>query len=363
MNQAAALHIKIDLSRVFRRVSVREKALFTRALSAMISAGLPLIKALNLLLSQTENKYFASVISDVIKRLEEGEGIAQSLSHHSDVFDQVYISSIRAAESSGKFDEILRDLAEQLEKDYKLETSVRSALAYPIFIVCAMIVVMIILMVAVIPKLQDLFTGINAQIPLATRMLIATSGFFQRFWYVIAAILIFAIYWGRSFLKTEQGKNFSSRMIIKIPVVKELFKNIYMSRFTRVFGILIGAGVPIIEAVKLMSLVINNKVYERILVRVADQIQRGVQMSSLLGEYPSEFHPIVSQMMAVGEQTGKLDEVMQSLARFFDDEVAKRLGALTSLLEPILLIIIGAGVGVIVFSVIMPIYKFSTNIQ
>ena len=355
----AATEIKLNL---FNRVNIREKALFTRALSAMISAGLPLIKALNILARQTDNKYFASVISNVIAKLEEGEGIARSLSYHPGVFDDVYVSSVKAAESSGKFDEILKDLAEQQERDYKLFSSVRSALAYPVFIVCAMIIVAVVLLIAVVPKLESLFTELDLKIPIMTAILIGTGNFILHYWYILILIIVFAVVWVRYFLRSEKGKEIYGRLIIRTPVVKEMFLNIYMARFCRVFSILIGAGVPITESIRLLSMVMDNYVYKRILVKITDQIQRGVPLSTNIAKYP-EFHPIVAQMASVGEQTGKLDEVMSSLARFFDDEATKRIATMMSLLEPILLIIIGLGVGVIVFSIIMPIYQISGGIK
>ena len=346
----------------FNRVGIKDRALFTRALAAMISAGLSLIKSLSILAQQSQNKYFAKVIEGVIKKLEEGEGIAKSLSYYPDVFDKVYISSVRAAESSGKFDEILKDLADQQEKEYKLNSSVKSALAYPLFIVGAMIVVATILLVTVVPKIQSLFVELDINMPITTRLLIGTSSFIRSYWYFLILIIIFLIIWVFYGLKTEKGREVYSKLQISTPVIKDLFKSVYMARFCRIFSILIGAGVPIVETVTLTGGVMDNVLYKNILVKIADQVQKGIPMSVPLMEH-SEFHPIVAQMVAVGEQTGKLDEIMGSLARFFDDESAKKIGMTTALLEPILLVIIGLGVGIIVFSIIMPIYQISGGIK
>lgn len=351
--------IKINF---FNRVTIRDRALFTRSLAAMISAGLPLIKSLGILAQQAQNKHFGSVLEGVIKKLEEGEGIAKSLSYYPNVFDRVYISSIQAAESSGKFDEILKDLAEQQEKEYKLNSSVKSALAYPIFIVAAMIVVAVILLITVVPKIQGLFIDLGIKMPITTRILIGTSNFIRSYWYFLVLIVIFLIVWIRYSLKTEKGQEVYGKLQINTFFIKDLFRSIYMARFCRIFGILIGAGVPIVETISLTGSVMDNVVYRNLLLKIADQVQKGVPMSTPLMEQ-SEFHPILSQMVAVGEQTGKLDEIMASLARFFDDECSKRIGIVTALLEPILLVFIGLGVGVIVFSIIMPIYQISGGIK
>ncbi|MDH4358707.1 MAG: type II secretion system F family protein [Candidatus Berkelbacteria bacterium] len=352
---------KLNLS-FLNRITVKDKALFTRSLSAMIGAGLPLVKALGLLAAQTTNKRFAAVIKNVVTRLEEGESIADAFSHQGGVFDPVYIASIRAAESSGKFEQILQDLSEQQEREYKLASGIRAAISYPIFIVAVMIVAAGVLLVTVVPKLEGLFVEMEMQLPLSTRMLIAVSNFLINYWYIIVLILGGGAYAIRYYLKTEQGKFFYSKTIIRTPIVKELFISAYMARFARTFGILGGAGVPIVQSVRLLAGVMNNVIFERALLGAVEKIQKGVPLSTSLVE-ENCFHPLVIQMIEVGEHTGKMDETMFSLARFFDDETSKKITSAMSLLEPILLIIIGAGVATIVFSVIIPIYQLTGGVE
>jgi len=353
--------LNIPLS-IFRRVSVKEKALFTRAFSAMIAAGLPLVKTLVVLSKQTSNELFVGVIEDIIARLEEGEKLSSAIARYPQIFDRVYVSSIKAAEVSGKFEVVLENLAKQQEGDYKLNSVVKASLAYPLFIVGAMVVAATILMIMVVPKLQEVFTESKLQLPFSTRALIWTTGAIINYWYIVLALIIIFVLWIRYYLKTENGKAFYGRAVIALPVVKGLFVNVYMARFTRTLGMLLQAGVPIVEAVSLVGQVTNNLIYERLLTSTAQQLERGVPMSTPLSR-AKEFPAIVSQMIAVGEQTGKMDEIMVSLSSYFEEETSKSVGMLTSLLEPVMLIIVGAGVGVIVFSIIVPIYQISTSMQ
>lgn len=348
--------------RLFGRVGIKEKALFTRSFSAMIGAGLPLIKALSILASQSPNKTMGEALQDIIKKVEQGVSLSNAMSSHGDIFDGVYLASIKAAEASGKLDSVLVDLADHEEKEYKLSSSIKSAVAYPVFIVCAMILTASILMVLVIPKLESVFLESGVSLPLSTRVLIGTANILSSYWYLIIIVIIATVIFVRYYLKTDAGSLVFGRILISVPVLKDLFINIYMSRFARTLGMLVGAGVPIIQAVQISSEVINNLVYKNILLKVSADIERGIPISQPLEKSP-EFPPIVSQMIAVGEQTGKLDNILISLTSFFEEETSKRVSIVTSLLEPILLVIVGVGVGVIVFSIIVPIYQISGSVS
>lgn len=346
----------------FKRVSLRERSLFTRAFATMIAAGLPEIKALGLLQKQTRNRYFQETLTDILGRLEEGEALSSAISRYPKIFDKVYVSSVKAAEASGKLEEILNELAIQSEKDYRLDSAIKGAIAYPAVIVSAMFFTGIILMVVVIPKFKTLFAESGVELPWSTRVLIGTAGFLSSYWYIILLVIIGAVIWLRFYLKSRAGQMTYGRAILKIPILKDFFVNVYMARFTRTLGMLVGAGVPIIEGVQIVSLVISNLVYEELLKKVAHQIERGIPMSSPISR-AKEFPPIVSQMITVGEQTGKLDEIMTSLSKYFDSETDNQVKILSSLIEPILIFIVGLGVGVIVFAIIVPIYQISSVIK
>ena len=347
---------------LFNRVSLRDLSLFTRSLSATISAGLPIVKALSIIKDQSSNEYFGRIISDIIKRLEEGERFSGALAKYPKVFNKVYIASIQAAEASGKFNAVLKDLADTLEKEYKLDSSIKGAVAYPLFIVVAMVATAIILLVVVVPKIETIFQESGISLPLATRILIATGNFFNNFWYLVLVILVGFGVWLRYFIVSPQGFVVYSKVLIKSPFIKDLFTDVYMTRFSKTLGMLVNAGVPIVDAVKLVGYVINNAVFFKILKNVAFQLERGVPMSAPLSK-AKEIPAIVSQMVAVGEQTGKLDEILASLSKFYEEETSRKVTMVSSLLEPILLIIVGGGVGIIVFSIIVPLYQIAGTIS
>lgn len=348
--------------KLFNKVSLRDLSLFTRSLSATISAGLAIVKALNIIKDQSSNEYFKGIISDIVKRLEEGERFSAALSHYPKVFNKVYIASVQAAEASGKFDAVLKDLADTLEKEYKLDSSIKGAVAYPLFIVVAMVAACIILLTVVVPKIESVFIESEVTLPLATRMLIATGKFFNNYWYLTLIIIVALVVWLKYFLSSPQGFVVYSKALIKIPLIKGLFTDVYMTRFSKTLGMLVNAGVPIVDAVKLVGYVINNAVYYKILKNVAFQLERGIPMSAPLSK-AKEFPAIVSQMIAVGEQTGKLDEILVSLAKFYEEETDRKVATTSSLLEPILLIIVGGGVGIIVFSILVPLYQIAGTIS
>lgn len=347
---------------LIKKVSLRDLSLFTRSLSATITAGLPIVKALTILKDQTNNPYFEEIIADIIKRLEEGERFSMALSRYPQVFNKVYIASIKAAEASGKFDEVLKDLADTLEKEYKLDSSIRGAVAYPIFIILAMIATAIILLTMVVPKLETIFKESGVTLPLSTRALIASGNFFNNYWYLVLMIVIGLVIWLRYFLRSPQGFIFTSKLALSVPVIKDLFIDVYMTRFAKILGMLIKAGVPIVESVRLVGQVVSNSVYSQILTNVAYQLERGVPMSVPLSK-AKEFPAIVSNMVAVGEQTGKLDEILHSLTIFYEEETSRKVTTVSSLLEPILLVIVGGGVGVIVFAIIVPLYQIAGTIS
>jgi type II secretory pathway component PulF len=315
------------------------------------------------LVKQTGNRYFVSIIKDLVARLEQGESFSSAISNYPNVFNKVYVASIQAAESSGKFEEIIEGLADQEAKEYKFASAVRAAIAYPVFIIAAIIVASIILLIVVVPKLESVFTETHLTLPWSTAALIATANFFASYgWLVLLVIVFLAVWFKFFFMKSEQGKEFYGRLLIHIPVFKDLFIGLYMVRFAGTLSMLVKAGVSIISTVKIVGKVIGNPVYEQILNGVASQLERGVPMSVPLSQ-ADEFPPVVPQMVAIGEQTGKLDEVMSSLADLFEDETNKKVAILTSLIEPILLVIVGLGVGTIVFAIIIPIYQISSQIQ
>jgi type II secretory pathway component PulF len=343
-----------------RRVSSRDKTLFTQSLSATVGAGLPILKAVTLVSQETTNSYLKEIGQTVQESLERGEKLSTALAKFTDVFDEVYIASIAAAEASGRMDEILQDLADRQENEYKIESALRSAVAYPIFVLFSMIIVTLFLMAIVVPKVKEIIQESQLAVPASTKFLLNSSVFVAHYWYIILIAILGLILWLKIFSKTDFGKMFVSRLVLSAPIIRTMYINVYMTRFTKTSLTLSTAGVPLLKSLGLIAKVINNQVISRVLNKAYEDVSRGLPMSVPLSQSYA-FPQLVSQMIAVGEQTGKLDDVYQSLADLYEQESEKNISMITSLLEPILLLIVGIGVGLIVFSIVIPIYQ-ATNL-
>ncbi len=344
----------------FRRVSSRDKTLFTRSLSATIEAGLPILKAVTIVTQETTNNYLKEIGKSVQESLERGQKLSTALSSFPDVFDEVYISSISAAEASGRMEEILKDLAERQENEFRIETALKGAVAYPLFVLGSMVIVTLFLMATVIPKVKEIIVQSNLQVPASTGLLLNSSVFIAKYWYIILLAILGLVFWFRMFAKTDIGKMFVSRLTLSLPIIRTMYINVYMARFAKTSLTLSTAGVPLLRSINLISKVINNQVIARVLQKAHQDVERGLPMSEPLSKSYA-FPQLVSQMIAVGEQTGKLDEVYLSLSELYESESERNIQMITSLLEPMLLLLIGLGVALIVFSIVIPIYQ-ATNL-
>lgn len=346
------------LSEYFYKIKTKEKVVFTRQLATMINAGLPLVQALVTLGEQTQNKKFKEIILQISSDVEGGASLSESLSRFPDVFSKVYVSLIKSGEVSGTLDKVLGNLATQMEKDYSLISKVKSALYYPAFILIAMVVVVFLMMIYVIPQLKSLFVEVGAQLPFITRVLITISNIFVNFWYLMLSLFAGAIVGFRIYINTEKGRKMWDSFKIQVPLLKELIKQIYMVRFSRTLGLLIQSGLSILEALDITSEVVGNVIYKEILQKVKGKVEVGENISDNLKEY-EEFPQMVPQMVAVGEDTGQIDDICLRLSNFYEDEVDATVKGLTSLLEPVLMVVMGIGIGLLVAAIIMPIYQLA----
>jgi type II secretory pathway component PulF len=274
----------------------------------------------------------------------------------------VFVSAVRAGEASGKLDEVLSELATQLEKDTEAVAKVKGAMTYPIFIFFAMIVVVIVMMVKIVPQIESIFVENNAQLPWVTKLIIGISNSFINFWWLYFIVLAFVGYSLRFYLKTDGGREHWNTLKIRMPVIGAINQGTYMARFSRTLSMLMRAGVPIIEALRIVADVIDNEIYRNSLLKTAYEVSRGVPISVPL-QRDKNFPIIVSQMALVGEQTGKMDEVFGKLAHYYEGQTDEKIKGMSSLLEPVVLIIIGIGAAFVVFSIIMPLYSLSDAIK
>lgn len=351
----------LELIPFLNNVTLNDRTLFARQLSTMIEAGLTLSQALRLLIRQSRRGKFRDVMEGVLNDVQDGFSFSTALAKYPDVFDQVFINVVRSGEATGKLESVLSQLATNMEKDVKVRSKIRGALIYPIFVVFAMFGVGTLMMVKVIPQLRDLFLSSGKELPVATKILIATSDFMVHRWYVLIVVII-GLVWGlRVFLRSETGIRFMSRISLKTPIMGPITEQSNMARFGRLLGLLLGSGVPLLEALRLINDSFRNRLYQRGIQIVAEQVERGIPMSVPISDNPV-FPLMVGQMVSVGEQTGKMDEVMVKLAEYYETEVDSKVSGLSSLIEPVVIIILGIGVATLVIAILLPIYQISTSV-
>ncbi|MDH4184670.1 MAG: type II secretion system F family protein [Nitrospinota bacterium] len=334
----------------------KDVVIFTRQFATMISAGLPLVQCLSILANSTENRIFARAISDVKQKVETGETFADALRKHPKIFDELYTNMIEAGEVGGILDKILVRLAEYMEKAMKLKGKVKGAMVYPAAIVTVAVAVVIFLLVFVIPMFGQMFGDFGQRLPWPTEVVLGASNFVINQWYlvfVVPPVIFFAF---MKFRATEKGMIITDRIFIKLPVLGPLIQKVAVAKFTRTMGTLIASGVPIIEGLNITARTAGQKVIEQAVIEVIDDIKQGKGLSEPLKEQ-GVFPIMVVQMIEVGEQTGALDAMMNKIADFYDDEVDTAVEALTSLLEPALMVFLGVVVGFVVIAMYMPIFK------
>ncbi|OGD84572.1 hypothetical protein A3B51_00320 [Candidatus Curtissbacteria bacterium RIFCSPLOWO2_01_FULL_41_18] len=350
---------KISVWRPGGGVSTSDIVTFTRQLSTMISAGLPLIDALVILQRQTSGA-FPKVLGEIVTDIEGGMSLSQAFSRHSKVFDVIYIKLIEAGETGGVLDKVLNKLAQSLEKDREFKGKTRGAFIYPAIVVCVMIIVMFLMMVFVIPKLTSLYTELGTQLPLPTKILILISNIMRNFWWLILIAIVGGIWGLRVFSKTPSGAQAMSVIVLKLPVWGKIRKTLVLAEFTRTLGLLVGTGIPIITALRVVRDILTSAAYKAGIDQAIARVERGSPLYQPLTSNPA-FPPIVGQMVRVGEETGKMDEVLARLAVYFEGESENLIRNLTTALEPVVLVILGVGVGVLVLSIILPIYNLTSQ--
>lgn len=347
--------------RFLNHISFDELVISTRQLATMIESGLVLSESINILVGQQSNPNFKKVWEEVLRDINSGLDLASSLRKHPGVFPALYCSLVRAGEQAGNLDVILVEMANNLEKDREFRSRVRGAMVYPVMVLGMMVVVSGIMMFFVVPRLTSLYTQSNIDLPLPTKILIGTSNFLISYWWALLILLVLGILGFRKWVLTPGGKYVFDEFLLKVPLVGKVIRGISLTSFTRTFGLLTTAGVPILDSITIVSDVTNNSVYKKALSETRLGIERGLTMSAQLDKV-GVFPKIVSQMYRVGEETGKVDKISFKLAEYFESEADHLVKNLTVIIEPVILIILGLGVGFLVLSIILPIYKLTTTI-
>jgi type IV pilus assembly protein PilC len=322
----------------------------------------PILQALRILETQMTNKGLLNIVRSLITSVESGESFSLALSKHPDTFGNIYVSLVRSGEAAGAVGQALNYLADQLEKDYELRSRVKGAMTYPLFVLLALGIVGVLMFKFVLPKLTAVLKEQGGELPTVSRILIGFTDFFQVYWWVVLLLGAAAIIFIRFYIHTTIGRYQWDRLKIQVPILGPIFKQIYLARFARNLSTLVAGGIPIIQALKIISDIINNVVYRDILLDTATQVTNGKSISESLMPHP-EFPPIVTQMVKVGEQSAQIDTILQKLAVFYEKEVDAKVGTLSTLLEPIIMIILGLGVGVLVAGVLLPIYNLASTVN
>lgn len=356
--EAKSRSLERVFSKYYNGVDVKDLMLFFRQFAILVEARVPIVAALNAIYLQVENKYFQKVIKDVTSDIEDGLPFSDALKKHRDVFSHLSVSVIHAGELSGNLKKSVTYVAENIEKNYALSSRVKSAMMYPAIVLVVFAIIAFIVISFIVPKLTLMIKELGTDVPWYTRGVIGLSDFMSTYWWIVG-ITVLGIAGGLSFyLKTDSGKKEWDYLKLKLPVFGKLFKNVYITRFGENLSVLLSGGIPIIRALTVVSSVIDNSVYEKIFLQAAEEVKKGGNMSDALEKY-KEIPPIVTQMVRIGEESGQIDSTLKYVAEFYEQETDQMAKNLSTLIEPVLMVVIGIAVGFLAFSVIMPIYNMA----
>lgn len=360
-----AKHASSSLFGPSNKIKADDLVMFTRQLSAMVGAGVPLLRALSSLEQRSESQGLRKVLGGIIKDVEAGSPIADALEKHPKTFSDVYVNMVRAGETAGILDDVLKRLAMQQEKNASMRKKIKSAMTYPTVLLGITVLAFFGLMIFVIPSIGNIIKdmgGEDAQLPALTQAMLTISSVIVNFWFIVLPLVAGGIYALLRFLKTPKGKKLFHRFVLKVPGVGKIIQKVAVARFTRTFSALIGAGVSVLEALAVTSRAVGNVIYEEAIRSAVDEVTNGKQLSDIIDSNPL-FPAIVSQMLAVGEETGQTDVVLVKVADFYEEEVDAAIDGISSIIEPMMIVVMGGMVGLIAASVMMPIAGLSQNIK
>lgn len=349
-------------SSLTQKVDFNDIVDFTRQVALMLNAGLTLIDSLEILKKQTQKLALKKMIEDVDTKIKGGSSFSVALQEYKSMFSKLYISLVKSGEASGKLGEILLRLADNLEKERAFKSKLKGALVYPVIVIVGMFIVMFIMVTFVLPKLLGLYKDFNVELPLSTKILIAISTFSTRFWPIVVVMGIVASYFIKKYLSTKEGKSAFDQFILKLPVFGNIVSISALVESTRTLAILISSGISILEALSIVVDATENSVYQQALLSVSHKVEKGISLGTAL-EQEKIFPPILVQMSQVGEQTGNLDDTLFRLSKYFEMESEMATKTMTTLIEPMILVVLGVGVGFLVMSVITPIYNLTNSFK
>jgi type II secretory pathway component PulF len=359
LEETAAPPIYAKRIKIFERVSDRELVLFSRQLSILFKSKVSLVEALQVLAVQNDNASFREKIFKLAEDVEAGTSLSGALSRYPQIFSSFYIAMIKAGETSGKLSEALSYLANHLEREYHLTSRIKGALLYPALIVIVAIVVVALMIFFVIPQLTEVLVETGGELPVITKIVISVSNFFKNWgWTVLLGIIALILAISR-YRRTKEGKRFFDNFYLQLPFISPVLKMVYLARFAENLSTLISGGLPIAQALETTGDIVDNTVYKEIIFKTRDEVRRGEAISAVLSRFPEAFPPIFTQMALVGERTGTLDKTLMNLVEFYQEEVDRTISNLLSVLEPVLIVLLGIVVAGLMAAVLMPLYRMA----
>ena len=350
------------LAKITNHITTKDKIIFLRQLSTLIGAGLPLAQSLRTVIEQTENKRLQEVVQDILADVEGGKALSKAFGKYPDVFDTIVIALVTAGEASGTLDEALRRVATQKEKDSAMIGKIKGAMIYPAIVLAVILGVMLFMLLTVVPQVEKLYDDMNQNLPMLTGIMIATANFLRNFWWIVLIILGIGGYFLAQYLKTAAGIRGKDLMKLNVPIFSGMFRKLYMARFARTGQTLLSTGVAMLDMLRISAESVSNVVVAEEINRAAEKVKGGKPLStSLLKE--EYILSMVPQMIKIGEQSGKIDEMMGKTAQVYEDELEEEIKALTTTIEPILMVVMAVFAGGMVGAILFPIYSLVGNIR
>lgn len=346
-----------EISKFLKRVSVVDKMLFARHLGVMLRAGLPFSRSIGVLSEQTSNAYFIEILQSVQEDIQKGNSLADSLEKYPKVFDNLFVSMIRIGEIGGNLEEVLDILYIQMKKEHELSSRIKGALMYPAVIIFAMFTIGVLMMMFVVPSLLNIFEEMEVELPLTTKIIVFISNSLQNYGIFIFlgfGLLVALFFW---LIKTPKGKKAYDYFLLRLPTIKGIVAKVNMARFSRTLSSMIASGIPIVEALKIISDTLGNTFYKESVRDACQYVQKGVELSEVIGRHDTLYHPLMLHMIEVGEETGTLENTLKQVAEFYEGEIEQITSNLSSIIEPILMLVIGAAVGFFAISMLQPMYS------
>ena len=358
----SSVSVDIKIPGLSDRVSQKDVAIFCRQFATMINSGLSLIRALNILSEQTENKKLAEIVGEVRMAIEKGSSLSQALAKHPKVFNRLFVAMVKAGETGGVLDSVLLQLADIIEKQVELKRKIKSAMTYPVAVLGLVLLIVTAMLLFVVPTFETLYADLGGQLPVPTRLLLAVSGFVVKFAPFIIVFDVVAIVLLRRWIRTEDGRAHWDTLKLRVPIFGKLVHKTAMTRFARTLAVLLRSGVPVLESLEITSETVNNTVVSKAVDDVKEAVRQGESINVPLSRH-TIFPPMVTQMLAVGEETGMVDVMLEKVADFYDQEVEATVDALTSLLEPLLIVVLGGAVGGMVVALYMPMFQIINLVE